>query len=286
MLATMPIFPRLTCASLENLEPRFESSGFEPLDSEMQHLKGTVPRRLQISHANTRYHDYLERSTYIRIHALFTLCEIAMSREYMPFLPWHGKTVRGPLDDRAALGLIPDVNRQPLQDRAWFKAAKAFLTVFEHYQDHNSLAPLANNPVVGFTMYSVACGKWGPAILFPTLHETNGCVALYCNHLRGADTPELQPMLEGASQFVESLCTQWKIATPWLQSLAFCVPAAMNLMREGIMLTLASLRKQTFNPPDNGNLIWLKKENAPSPDELSLSIGHETRKPYDPVRDR
>lgn len=93
------------------------------------------------------------------LHAVITLCTIALYREYMAFLPFKVESPQGPLDEPKFEQKPPDDKPDYWVDQAreCFKAAKEFSDLVQECWRWDRLV---ETPVSAFTVYTVAfCGK-------------------------------------------------------------------------------------------------------------------------------
>ncbi|KAF2031979.1 hypothetical protein EK21DRAFT_43906, partial [Setomelanomma holmii] len=141
----------------EALPPYENGSKFKELEEDGQRLKGALPRNLTLTPRNTSHHvTYKTGRNYLLIHALHTLCTIALYREYMPFLPFIVKRPQGPLDEPRI-----DEKKFPLphpdywvkQARDCFGDAREFADLLKACRAANALA---ESPFAGFTCYIVS----------------------------------------------------------------------------------------------------------------------------------
>ncbi|KAF2022720.1 hypothetical protein EK21DRAFT_119458 [Setomelanomma holmii] len=143
--------------SRRNITPYENGSSFKELEDDGQRLKNALPRHLTLTPRNTSHHmTYKIGRTYLLIHAVHTLCTIALYREYLPFLPFSVKRPLGPLDEPRI-----DEKKFPLphpdlwvqQARHCFCVARDFADLFKACRAANSLA---ERPFAGFTYYIVS----------------------------------------------------------------------------------------------------------------------------------
>ncbi|KAF2023824.1 hypothetical protein EK21DRAFT_94590 [Setomelanomma holmii] len=132
-------------------------SKFRELEENGRRLKYTLPRHLTLAPQNTSHHiSYKSVRNYLLIHALHTLCTMALYREYMAFLPFNVKRPQGPLDEPRI-----DEKKFPLpypdywvnQARKCFGDARNFADLLKACRAANALA---ESPFTGFTCYIVS----------------------------------------------------------------------------------------------------------------------------------
>jgi hypothetical protein len=151
---------QLTSSRCEDFAPWNNESGFKKLEDDNQRLKAALPRHLVLTPRNTDTHIFYRTSrNYLLIHALHSLCTIALYREYMAFSPWNVQNPQGPLDEPKITEPVPE--DQPeywiTQARRCFGAAKDFADLLKACQLANALV---DTPIAGFATYIVAwCGE-------------------------------------------------------------------------------------------------------------------------------
>jgi hypothetical protein len=94
---------------------------------------------------------------YVLIHALHTVCTVALYREYMAFSPWSESKAKGPLD---APKITDDPPSGPEywvdQARACWKACQDYAELLQFCKQRGVQV---ENPVVAFAAYTVGwCG--------------------------------------------------------------------------------------------------------------------------------
>ena len=125
-------------------------------------MKKLIPSDLRLSPSRTEAHIRLRTSrNYVQLHAIFTLCSIALHREYMPFLPFECKKPSGPTDAPTFEGIVPPTNKGgedywDIRAQECFKAAKEFHDLLHTCQEGGVLV---ETPVTVFAVYHVlVCG--------------------------------------------------------------------------------------------------------------------------------
>jgi hypothetical protein len=145
-------------ARREDFSPWDKRTRFKQLEDDNLRLKAGLPRHLTLTSLNTADHviDKTSRS-YLLIHALYTLCTIALYREYMAFSPWNTKEPCGPLDEPRITDEPPEADYWIKQARRMFGDARNFADLLKACRSANALV---DSPVAGWTTYIVAwCGK-------------------------------------------------------------------------------------------------------------------------------
>jgi len=136
-------------------------SGFKPLEDANNSLKAALPSHLRLTPFNTdTCVDERRSRTYFLIHAVHSLCTIALYREYMAFLPFTVDEPKGPLDEPKIKETKPEEELRAYwihQARTCFGAAKDLADLLHACQ----LAKAAvDAPFAGFAVYTVAwCGE-------------------------------------------------------------------------------------------------------------------------------
>ncbi|KAK5165459.1 uncharacterized protein LTR77_008988 [Saxophila tyrrhenica] len=134
-------------------DPRCE---FYQLNKQCLDFKNSLPRDNMLSPSNTQAHISMKSSTpYTLIHCVYLLCQIALHREYVPFLPIRCEKPEGPLDPP----LFPS-NKYEVPARFWeesarecFKSARELMDLVRACQEWSVLV---ETPIVGFAIYTVA----------------------------------------------------------------------------------------------------------------------------------
>jgi hypothetical protein len=162
---------QLTYHRSEVHDPWDPKSTFFKLVKANKELKAALPAELVLTSRNTGIHISCRTSrTYLLIHALHTLCTIALYREYMPFLPWECSRPEGPLDEPKIKGKLPEDQQNYWVDQArvCFGAAKDFADLLKACQSANALV---ETPMAGWATYIVAwSGKPTSLMLRNNLH--------------------------------------------------------------------------------------------------------------------
>lgn len=144
----------------EELAPWHRECGFKQLEDDNQRLKSALPRRFVLTPRNTETHiSYKTSRNYVLIHAIYTLCTVALYREYMPFLPWNVQRPQGPLDEPKITEKLPDGqgNYWSNQAQICFGVARDFAHLLRSCQPAHALV---ETPIAGWATYIVAwCGK-------------------------------------------------------------------------------------------------------------------------------
>lgn len=134
-------------------DPRCE---FHQLQKQCLEFKNSLPRHNTLTPQNTQAHISLKTSTpYTLIHAVYLLCQIALHREYIPFVPIRCDKPQGPLDPPLFTSDKYDVPLGFWEDsaRECFKSARAIVDLFRTCQEWNVLV---ETPIIGFAIYTVS----------------------------------------------------------------------------------------------------------------------------------
>ncbi|TAQ85711.1 hypothetical protein B7494_g5982 [Chlorociboria aeruginascens] len=140
----------------EKLPPWDPSTEFYKLGQELQTFQDDLPPTLAFSAANLAAHIALHNATtYVSLHALYSLCIIMLHREYIPFIPLRCTKPSGPLDEP----IFPKETFPPpegfWEDSAekMFRAAKHIVDIVRTCQDDRSLP---ESPQMGFAIWQAA----------------------------------------------------------------------------------------------------------------------------------
>ncbi|KAH7414043.1 fungal-specific transcription factor domain-containing protein [Phaeosphaeria sp. MPI-PUGE-AT-0046c] len=163
-----------------------ETKFFE-LQKRHEELLSALPKHITLTADNTAACIINKMSrNYISIHAVFSLCTIALYREYLALLPWDLKEPEGPLDEPRIVDPLP--LEQPdywiVQARKCFGAAREFADLLRTCKSRDALV---ESPIVVWTTYIVA---W--------------CV-LYCHFFRNMD-PDHVLTADDENTLWKSLC--------------------------------------------------------------------------------
>jgi hypothetical protein len=135
-------------------------SKFYPLNEKFLRLKSELPEDLRSTPDNNRWHIISKTAVstkYVNIHAICTLCTVALYREYLPFSALNSKGPQGPLDE-------PLITEQPDDPEFWNKQAKACFKACKDFADLLNICNLhdksVETPVIAFAAYTVGwCGQ-------------------------------------------------------------------------------------------------------------------------------
>jgi len=134
-------------------DPRCE---FFHLQKQCLEFKNSLPKHNTLTPQNIQAHISLKTSTpYTLIHTVYLLCQIALHREYVPFLPIRCEKPEGPLDPPL---FSPD--KYDVPDGFWedsarecFKSAREIMDLVRSCQEWSVLV---ETPIIGFAIYTVA----------------------------------------------------------------------------------------------------------------------------------
>jgi hypothetical protein len=140
----------------EKFPPWDKSTEFFKLRRELQDFHDALPSNLTFTDANLSAHiEKRNATTYASMHTLYSLCQIMLHREYIPFLPLRCEKPEGPLDE-------PTFPREKFQapNGFWeesaeciFKAARDIVEIVRTCQDNNALP---ESPQIGFAVWQAA----------------------------------------------------------------------------------------------------------------------------------
>jgi hypothetical protein len=119
-------------------------------------FKSSLPRQHTLTPQNTQAHISMNTSTpYALTHTVYSLCQIALHREYVPFLPIRCEKPQGPLDPPLFPSDKYDVPPDFWEDSArdCFKAARDIMDLVRSCQEWNVLV---ETPIIGFAIYTVS----------------------------------------------------------------------------------------------------------------------------------
>lgn len=126
-----------------------------------QVLRAGLPQPLTLTTQHTYDHIYSKTSRdYVMIHALHTLCTIALYREYIAFAPWGKAKPEGPLDEPRITQPLPDDMPDYWIDQArkCFGAGKDFAELLIACDAANALV---DSTIAGWATYIVGwCGMF------------------------------------------------------------------------------------------------------------------------------
>ncbi|KAK3714955.1 hypothetical protein LTR37_007445 [Vermiconidia calcicola] len=129
---------------------------FYQLQKQCMDFKASLPRQHTLTPQNTQAHISLKTSTpYTLVHTVYLLCQIALHREYVPFMPIRCEKPEGPLDPPLFPADKYDVTPSFWEKsaRECFKAARDIVDLARSCQEWSALV---ETPIVGFAIYTVA----------------------------------------------------------------------------------------------------------------------------------
>jgi len=136
----------------EKRSPWDRQSRFYKLKKKLEQLQQHLSRDLRLTSRNTDYYIRTRGTSrsYVQLHSVLALCDMALHREYIAFLPWDQPKPRGPIDGPH----LPEPPPTYWEDnaRACFKAAKDFNELAWACSEEGVLV---ETPVVGFAMFYV-----------------------------------------------------------------------------------------------------------------------------------
>jgi hypothetical protein len=146
----------LTQSRKEVLAPWHPDSRFSQLKGEIETLKETLNRDLHLTDRNTKYYIRAQgaaRSCYVQLHSVLALCNMALLRDYIAYLPWDQPKPAGPVDG-PSLPAPPPGQETWWEDnaRSCFATTKEFMDLAWRCCEHEVLV---ETPIVGFAMFYV-----------------------------------------------------------------------------------------------------------------------------------
>lgn len=140
----------------EKLPPWDSSTEFFKLRRELKEFHDALPSNLTFTEANLSAHiEKRNATTYASLHTLYSLCQIMLHREYIPFIALRCERPQGPLDE-------PTFPKDKFQvpDGFWeesaesmFRAARDIVELVRTCRDNNALP---ESPQVGFAIWQAA----------------------------------------------------------------------------------------------------------------------------------
>ncbi|KAK4982734.1 hypothetical protein LTR50_007602 [Elasticomyces elasticus] len=119
-------------------------------------FQDSLPRQYTLSQHNTSAHIQMKTSTpYFLVHAVYSLCQMILHREYIPFIPIRCSKPQGPLDPP----LFPPSEFQ-IPPNFWEDSARECMLAARDLMGLVSICQewnvLVETPIVGFALYTVA----------------------------------------------------------------------------------------------------------------------------------
>ena len=140
----------------EKQPPWDSSTEFFKLRQELKEFHDSLPSNLTFTEANLSAHiEKRNATTYASLHTLYSLCQIMLHREYIPFIALRCEKPQGPLDE-------PTFPKDKFQipDGFWeesaasmCKAARDIVELARTCHDNNALP---ESPQVGFAIWQAA----------------------------------------------------------------------------------------------------------------------------------
>ncbi|KAF2766285.1 hypothetical protein EJ03DRAFT_182577 [Teratosphaeria nubilosa] len=141
---------------IEQYPPWDSRCGWNKMYRQLIDFKSSLPREHTLTPQNVQAHISLKTSTpYTLVHTVYSLCQIMLHREYVPFIPIRCSKPEGPMD---APRFTPDQYDVPAgfweeSARECFKAARDIMDLVRSCEEWNALV---ETPIVGFAIYTVA----------------------------------------------------------------------------------------------------------------------------------
>lgn len=140
----------------EKHPPWDSQTQFYKLHQELKAFHDALPSNLTFTEANLSAHiEKRNATTYASLHTLYSLCQIMLHREYIPFIALRCEKPQGPLDE-------PTFPKDKFQvpEGFWeesaqemFKAARDIVELVRTCHDNNALP---ESPQVGFAIWQAA----------------------------------------------------------------------------------------------------------------------------------
>lgn len=140
----------------ERFPPWDTRCGWYNLRKAVSDFKADLPRNNTLTPQNTSAHIHLRTSTpYTLVHTVYSLCQIILHREYIPFIPLRCSKPEGPLDppllSPLEYGVPPGFWEQSASE--CFSAARDIINLVRSCQEWSALV---ETPIIGFALYTVA----------------------------------------------------------------------------------------------------------------------------------
>ncbi|KAF2680021.1 hypothetical protein K458DRAFT_110179 [Lentithecium fluviatile CBS 122367] len=136
----------------EKSAPWDSASKFYGLTDEMMKLKQSLHRDVTLTDRNTGYHIHNRTSrSYVQLHSVLALCDMALHREYIAYLPWDQPKPMGPIGG-PSLADPPQETWWENNARSCFQAARSFLDLVAVCKEEGVLVETS---IVGFAMFYV-----------------------------------------------------------------------------------------------------------------------------------
>lgn len=146
----------LISARRDALPPWNPQSEWYNLRKSLDVFRSTLPRQHTLTAQNTSAHINLRTSTpYTLVHTTFSLCQVLLHRELLPFIPFrHGKP-QGPLDGARNLSMESGAPSGfwETSARECFGSARDIIDIVRTCQEWGVAV---ETPVIGFSIYNVA----------------------------------------------------------------------------------------------------------------------------------
>lgn len=149
-----------TCANYSNRRDAFSpwnpQSQWYSLRTALEEFRSSLPPQQCLTPRNTSAHINIRTSTpYTLVHTTVSLCQILLSREYLPFIPFRHGRPQGPLDGTRAPFPDPTAPQGFWEDNAreCFSAARDIVDLLRTCQEWGVAV---ETPIVGFAIYNVA----------------------------------------------------------------------------------------------------------------------------------
>jgi hypothetical protein len=140
----------------EKQPPWNESTQFFKLRQELAEFHEALPSNLTFTEANLSAHiEKRQSTTYTSLHTLYSLCQIILHREYIPFIPLRCEQPQGPVDEPTFPKEKYEIPSGFWEDSAdtIFRAARDIVEIVRTCQDCNALP---ESPQIGFAVWQAA----------------------------------------------------------------------------------------------------------------------------------
>lgn len=140
----------------EKLPPWDKATKFYRLRQQLEEFYDALPSNLTFTEANLSAHiEKRNATTYASLHTLYSLCQIMLHREYIPFIPIRLERPTGPLDEPT----FPE-NKFKAPHGFWEQSAEGIMKATRHIIDIVSTCQednaLPESPLIGFAVYQAA----------------------------------------------------------------------------------------------------------------------------------
>ena len=212
------------CAGGRHTEqhPPWDSrSQFYQLRQQLQEFKATLPREQSLTRNYIQAHSHgRSLAPYMLIHVLFSLCQVFLHREYIPFIPLQCAKPSGPLDEPS----FP-ADKFSVPERFWEdSAAECFAAardIIDLITTCDGYGQLVQTPIVGFAVYIVAfTGVY--CITFPEMDPQGYLCTPVAQRTRDPESAGKSPGFQAAiaaAEMLKKLQGRLHMAEGWYKTL-------------------------------------------------------------------